>query len=123
MKIKGINAVQFLGALFPSEKWLKDRLFLTDYDYAHVKTTNGFKIIYAQDWIVERKDGLEVIGADKFEEEFGEIEECDLKNREKATKANRTRVYCSCDRTMVNLTQKCPVCGDRVNRNKIKLNF
>ena len=123
MKLKGFNVVQFLGSLFPSESWLAGKVFLTDYDYAHVKTPQGFKIIYAQDWIVERSDGLEVMGTDKFEEEFGEIEELELTNREKATKANRTRVYCSCDRTMVNLTQKCPVCGDRVNRNKVKLKF
>jgi hypothetical protein len=41
-------------------------------------------------------------------------------NREKAKTAKRTRFHCKdCDRAMINLIQKCPVCGYRENRKKI----
>lgn len=42
-------------------------------------------------------------------------------NREKAKKAKYGKNWCfGCDQAVVGQTGKCPVCGRRVNRKKIK---
>jgi len=52
------------------------------------------------------------------------IVQAELTNREKARQAKRARGWCgSCDRQLVSLTEKCPVCGGRENRRKLKIRY
>ncbi len=50
-----------------------------------------------------------------------ENEEYQPSNREKSRKADRVLVYCNqCDRQSVSLTEKCSICGARINRKKMR---
>ncbi len=51
-----------------------------------------------------------------------EDEEPSLTNREKSKRAKRTKFWCcKCDSQIVSLIKKCPVCGYRENKKKIKI--
>ena len=44
-----------------------------------------------------------------------------LTNRERSRTAKRTKFWCqSCDMQLVSLTKKCPICGSRQNRKKLR---
>ena len=43
-------------------------------------------------------------------------------NREKSKRAKRIKAWCHyCDQCLISLTQKCPLCGRRHNRKKLRL--
>lgn len=89
MKFGEINAIQFLGQLFPSEKWLDNKLFLTEYDYAWIETAKGRDVVNFEEWIVSGPEGIRKLYSHEFEEEFGEIDEIPLTNRESSRKSIR----------------------------------
>lgn len=47
-------------------------------------------------------------------------EEYTPRNREKAKQAKRTKFWCWCDLSLVSESKKCPICGQRRNRKKIR---